>query len=165
MGKRSSIYERRERDFYPTPPEAVVPLAGYLQSNSHYIEPCAGDGALIRALNHYGHHCVAQYDLPVDVRTTQYDTQGVHCFITNPPWNRQILHPTIDNLRRQLPTWLLFDADWAHTVQAKEYIKYCMMIISVGRVKWIAESKHTGKDNAAWYLFVNNPTVTTFIGR
>lgn len=75
------------------------------------------------------------------------------CFITNPPWTRTILHPLIDHLSNIAPTWLLFDADWMHTVQAKTYLKRCVKIVSVGRVKWIAGSKHTGLDNAAWYLF------------
>ncbi len=163
MGKRSE-YVRREKDFYPTPPEAVIPLVGHMRP-TQYIEPCVGDGALVNALASHGFDCVGQYDLPTDVCTTQYKLGTANYFITNPPWDRRILHPTIENLRRQLPTWLLFDADWAHTVQAKEYLKYCEKIISVGRVKWIAESKHTGKDNAAWYLFVKYPTVTTFVGR
>lgn len=26
-------------------------------------------------------------------------------------------------------------------------------IVSVGRVKWIEDSPHTGKDDCAWYMF------------
>jgi len=64
------------------------------------------------------------------------------------------------------PTWLLFDADWMHTKQAEEYLSRCEKIISVGRLKWIADSDHAGKDNCAWYLFGNQPEVgTVFIGR
>ncbi len=75
------------------------------------------------------------------------------CFITNPPWKREILHPMIINLSDQKPTWLLFDADWKHTGQAAPFMSRCRKIVSVGRVKWIPGSKMTGKDNAAWYLF------------
>lgn len=164
MGKRSDIYERRERDFYPTPPEAVVPLVAQMRPVP-FIEPCVGDGALVRSLKKYDFKCVGEFDLPTDVCTTQYNISNAEYFITNPPWDRRILHPTIENLRRQLPTWLLFDADWAHTVQAKEHMKYCSKIISVGRIKWIANSKHTGKDNCAWYLFEKYPVATIFIGR
>lgn len=62
MGKRSN-FKRRERDFYPTPPEAVAPLIPHLpegRSNRwgvRYAEPCAGDGALIETLNGYGLRC------------------------------------------------------------------------------------------------------------
>jgi hypothetical protein len=164
MAKRSG-FPRRDRDHYPTPPEAVGPLLPFLGPATRYIEPCAGAGSLISALASHGHICVAQYDLPLDARNSQYNPLDAFCFITNPPWDRKILHPTIDNLRKQLPTWLLLDADWMHTIQAAPYLHYCYMIISVGRVKWIPGTPHTGKDNAAWYLFVNKKTETYFVGR
>ena len=47
MGKRSD-YERVERDFYPTPWQAVEPLVPHLPKNFAFAEPCAGDGALVR---------------------------------------------------------------------------------------------------------------------
>lgn len=162
MGKRSD-FERVKGDFYVTPYEAVVPLIPHLANIKYYSEPCAGDGALVDHLNRHG---------ITSLRTTDVDPRpkegGVHvdkldafhltacsgqAFITNPPWTRQILHPMITHLSNFAPTWLLFDADWMHTVQAKPYMDYCVKIVSVGRVKWIPGSKNTGKDNAAWYLF------------
>jgi hypothetical protein len=74
-------------------------------------------------------------------------------FITNPPWDRKILHPLIVHLSDQAPTWLLFDADWMHTRQAAPFMPRLRKIVSVGRVKWIPDSTMTGKDNCAWYLF------------
>jgi len=58
-----------------------------------------------------------------------------------------------------------FDADWAHTAQAAPYLAYCARIVSVGRVKWIPDSKMQGKDNAEWYLFMVEPQETVFYGR
>ena len=84
-------------------------------------------------------------------------------FITNPPWDRKILHPLIKHLSNMAPTWLLFDADWMHTRQSRKYIKHCSMIVSVGRIKWFGNM--TGKDNCAWYLFDKETTSTKFIGR
>ena len=49
MGKRSD-FERKPRDFYPTPIEAVYPLLEHLEENFLFAEPCAGDGALINHL-------------------------------------------------------------------------------------------------------------------
>jgi hypothetical protein len=79
----------------------------------------------------------------------------VDCFITNPPWDRPVLHAIIDNLAGPWghTTWLLLDADWMHTKQARDYLQRCVLIVSVGRVKWIEGSKHTGKDNCCWYRF------------
>ena len=86
-------------------------------------------------------------------------------FITNPPWDRSILHPLIMHLSDIAPTWLLFDADWMHTRQSTEYMVRCSQIVSVGRVKWIPDSKMTGKDNCAWYLFERGAAATRFVGR
>ena len=43
---------------------------------------------------------------------------------------------------------------------------WLVKIVSVGRVKWIPDSKMTGKDNCCWYLFDStNKAVTEFYGR
>ena len=165
MGKRSD-FERVERDFYPTPEAAVLPLLPHLRKQTRYIEPCVGDGALIKTLASVGGHA-AWYSFDINPQVdagfnrkddaTTFQLREVRpiadCFITNPPWDRKILHPIIENLSAQLPTWLLFDADWMHTKQSVPYMKWCSRIVSVGRVKWIPDSKMTGKDNCAWYLF------------
>ena len=158
MGKRSS-FERRERDFYPTPAEAVLPLLAHLSPGTRSCEPCAGDGALIDHLTAAGHVCARARD--IEPRRADIDrkdalttlTGNIDCFITNPPWTRAILHPLIIHLSNQHPTWLLFDADWAHTRQAAPFKDRLRRIVSVGRVKWIPDSPFTGKDNCAWYLF------------
>ena len=176
MGKRSS-FERVERDFYPTPPEAVVPLIPHLLQGGVYFEPCAGNYDLIEHLNMAGQNCCGASDidgshhescLSLDVfdLNMEHVAHDIDYFITNPPWDRKILHPLIVHLSRMAPTWLLFDADWMHTKQSADLIKYCSKIVSVGRVKWIPDSKMTGKDNCAWYLFgkeISDKTI--FIGR
>lgn len=160
MGKRSS-FERVERDFYPTPHEAVLPLLPHLAPGTRFVEPCAGDGALIDALDRAGHRCTYAFDIePLrwdihlgDARIELSAGYGADCFITNPPWARSILHPIIANLSDRLPTWLLFDADWQHTRQSAPFLPRLRKIVSVGRVKWIPDSTMTGKDNCAWHLF------------
>lgn len=190
MGKRSD-FARKKRDFYPTPVSAVEPLIPHLPERFTYIEPCSGDGALIRALSsfegvaHGGKFCpILEYASDISpswkvkplTAIAGHDEEGPNCghgfkayirdvfdiedadmnvdfFITNPPWSRDVLHPMIMHLSAILPTWLLFDADWMHTKQAARYLPYCKQIVSVGRVKWIPDSPHTGKDNCAWYLF------------
>ena len=72
-----------------------------------------------------------------------------------------MLHPIIMNLQWQLPTWLLFDADWAHTAQARGFRGSLRKIVSVGRVEWFPGTGMTGKDNCAWYLFDARPPVAT----
>jgi len=172
MGKRSN-FERVERDFYPTPLEAVLPIVPHLKENTRFSEPCAGDGQLVKHLEQLGHTCVWQSDIEpqsdfIAERSVfdLTDTHGADVFITNPPWNRKILHPLIEHLSDMGPTWLLFDADWMHTKQSVPFMDRLHKIVSIGRVKWIEDSKSTGKDNCCWYLFdAKHDGETKFYGR
>lgn len=176
MGKRSA-FERIPRDFYPTPESAVLPLLPHLSAVSLFIEPCYGDGALADALRKHGHYCIGAADIEkrkehvseLDARKAEYLHRvnfTPNCFITNPPWSRDVLHPIIHNLSRQLQTWLLFDADWMHTRQSAPFMPYLRKIVSVGRVKWIPDSPFTGKDNCCWYLFdQTSEAPAQFVGR
>ena len=73
--------------------------------------------------------------------------------ITNPPYTREVMHRLIAHFQRIAPTWLLLDFGWAATRQAAPFLPHCSDIVAIGRVKWIEGSKHTGKDNHAWYRF------------
>jgi hypothetical protein len=173
MGRRSS-FERLPKDKYYTPYEAVVPLLPHLAPGTRFVEPCAGDGRLVRHLKRHGHVCVDAFDIEpehasvnfADALTVEiYARPGEMC-ITNPPWSRPLLHALIDHWRVQMPTWFLFDAEWMHTKQSIPFMPYCRKIVSVGRVKWIEGSKMTGKDSVCWYLFdAKADGQTLFYGR
>ena len=162
MGKRSS-FERVERDFYPTPLAAVVPLMAHLPESFTFAEPCAGDARLAFHLyslsNTNGNPTMLSDIEPRDGGVEKMDVfdfivpPNTDYIITNPPWNRKILHPLIEHLSNMAPTWLLFDADWMHTKQSAPFMGRLHKIVSVGRVQWIEDSKSTGKDNSCWYLF------------
>jgi hypothetical protein len=153
MGKRSN-FERREADFYPTPREAVLPLIPYLRGIKTFAEPCAGDGALVGHLESLGLRCVYSGDIRTGQDALKLDHYGAaDCIITNPPYTRPAMHALIEHFQRIAPTWLLLDSDWASTRQAVPFLPHCSDIVAIGRVKWIADSKHTGKDNHAWYRF------------
>ena len=177
MGKRSD-FERKSRDFYPTPIEAVEPLIPHLDGRFTFTEPCAGNGVLIDHLESNGGYCVWASDIEpqkegiVHMDFSEIDPKQVLCnnigehpdyIITNPPWNRAILHPMIEQFSVLGPTWLLFDADWMHTKQSVPYMTMCNKIVSVGRIKWFGNM--TGKDNCAWYLFDKEVNNTIFYGR
>lgn len=191
MGKRSD-YDRLPRDFYPTPKEGVFPLLRHILPGSKYIEPCAGDGALMSHLYvHAGMNCLFACDIePQDggnfiKKMDALDLVAsaglgrVDYIITNPTWQRQKkdesgkrlpsdqqpMHMLIEHFRKQAPTWLLLDADWMHTIQAAPYMDYCHKVQAVGRLKWIPGSRHTGKDNCCWYLFMPYKGDTVFYGR
>src|SRR6266545_2009922 len=115
MGKRSN-FERREKDFYPTPEAAVLPLLPFLKPNTKFYEPCVGGHDLERTLIKHGHVSMGRSDEELDARSWYYlrNWPEIENFITNPPWRRDLLHGIISNLSSQRPTWLLFDADWMH---------------------------------------------------
>lgn len=161
MGKRSD-FTRRPSDKYLTPFKATIPLVQYVSPGQTFIEPCAGDGRLVRHMEEHGLYCVGAWDKEPDSLLVREGDALIEplpicdVIITNPPWSRQLLHPMIDRFMRHAPTWLLFDSDWKHTSQrgeVKRLLRHCSHMVNVGRVKWIDNSKMTGKDNCMWYRF------------
>ena len=153
MGKRSS-FERIPRDFYPTPLKAVPPLIPHLRGVRTFAEPCCGDGALVCHLESFGLRCVYQGDIANgrDALATA-DYGGADVIVTNPPYQRPLMHALIAYFARILPTWLLLESDWAHTKQASPFMSCCSDIVSVGRLRWIAGTTMSSKENFAWYRF------------
>jgi hypothetical protein len=158
---------RKARDFYATPESALLPLLPHLPPHTVFDEPCAGDRHLVRHLESAGHQCARASDISDEPPVNALDIRasGAKMFITNPPWTRSFLHDLILHLSSILDTtWLLIDADWAHTKQSIPYMRRCRKIVSVGRVSWFG--KTVGFDNCAWYLFyANTESKTQFIGR
>lgn len=153
MGKRS-VFARRKNDAYDTPYKAVLPLIPHLRGITTFAEPCVGKGELVSHLSQFGLECIYEADIETGMDALTNPPHGrFDAIITNPPWTREILHPMITLFQAIAPTWLLFDADWPHTKQAAPFLDQCSHIVSVGRVKWIADSEHTGKDNASWFRF------------
>jgi hypothetical protein len=153
MGKRSN-FERRDRDFYPTPRSAVAPLIPHLRGIRNFAEPCCGDDDLVRHLESHGLRCVYKGDIATgqDALAVQH-YGGADAIITNTPWKRPILHALIQHFQRIAPTWLLIDQDWAATKQATPFLTCCTDILPIGRVIWIPGTNMPGKDNVAWYRF------------
>jgi hypothetical protein len=175
MGKRSN-FKRRELDAYYTPFEAVEPLIPFLQKGQTFCEPAAGDGRLISHLERAGMVCVAAHDISPSINgfgfldasmITSSDINNADMIITNPPWDRPLLHQIIERCANIASTWLLFDADWMHTKQARHHLEICTHIVSIGRVQWIEGTNQTGKDNCCWYKFDARryPVETKFFGR
>ena len=178
MGKYSD-FERKPRDYYPTPVKAVEPIIDHVAHKPFtYIEPCAGDGRLIKHISDLTDglgKCRFACDIePMARAIYKLDVFDLHCpegavdyIITNPPWDRKVLHPLIEHCMDLAPTWLLFDANWMHTKQSAALMTYCTKVVSVGRVKWVEDSKGVGKEDACWYLFDANKAFepTEFYGR
>lgn len=138
---------RARHDFYATiDPRAVAALRPHIVDVGFtYAEPCAGDGDLIELLRPFGVECAWAMDIEPRRRSIAVgnafdlsadDVAGVDCFITNPPWSRPVLHGLIVHLSRLRPTWMLFDAGWMFSGQARPYLATCTDIVAVGRLRW-----------------------------
>lgn len=167
MGKRSE-FKRVDKDYYPTIDiRAWHALKPHLPKSFTYAEPCYGKGHLSRMIEGDATYVSDLEDDGIDALTLTHDDMCMSDYIiTNPPWSRQILHQMIEHFSSLRPTWLLFDADWAHTKQSAPYMHLCSDIVSIGRLIWIEGTNTSGKDNCAWYKFDKNhngPTI--FHGR
>lgn len=130
----------------------------FLTGVKTFIEPCAGDGRLVRHLEINGLQCISAFDTEPDSLFIRYGDALTEplcgTIITNPPWYRPVLHAMINRFVCDADqAWLLFDADWIHTVQSRPYKPYCSDVVPIGRVRWIEGSTMSGKDNVAWYRF------------
>jgi hypothetical protein len=153
VGKRSS-FARKPRDFYPTPFKAVEPLLPFLRRVQRFAEPCEGKGDLVRHLEQAGLKCVYRGDMHRGKNALARDNYGrIDAIITNPPHTRDVMHKLIWHFQYIAPTWLLIDLDWAANEHAVPYLPCCSDIVVIGRVKWIENSAHTGKENYGWYRF------------
>lgn len=177
MGKRSN-FARRSKDKYRTfDPRAAAALAPHLPWGCRFWEPCAGAADLITNLQQYGPECVVATDISpecegvyrldaLQATASDVDATGATHIITNPVWSRPLLHAMIAHFSAIRPTWLLFDADWVHTAQARPYLPSLRKIVSVGRLIWIEGTTTSGKDNCAWHLFDQRGSgPAEFIGR
>lgn len=181
MGKRSD-FQRIAKDYYRTfDKRANESLRKFLPDNYTYAEPFCGRGDLIDQLEG---KCVFASDIDPDLENNitnltfiqksytmvnDSDISEAEYIISNPPWSRNILHPSIEYFCNKKPTWFLFDSNWMFTKQAKYYLdKYCVKIVTIGRLKWIEGTTMSGKDDCCWYLFdgsKNSETPIEFYGK
>jgi len=156
VGKRSN-FARMLRDAYATPFAAVPPLIARLNGTKIFAEPCAGDGALVRHLEGFGLICTYAGDIADGQDALKRKSYGnIDAIITNPPYDRPLMHALIQHFTGIAPTWLLMEWDWAATRQAEPYLPFCSDIVVVGRLKLIPDSPSAGKENFAWYRFAKD---------
>lgn len=174
MGKRSD-FPKVEKDYYPTTdPRAVEPLVPFIRGKT-YAEPCYGNGDLEDLLMDVA-ICKWRSDVRETVGSskvldamslTKGDLEGIDLIVTNPPFTKTVLMPMLAHFITLKPTWLLLPADYAHNVYFGDAMRKCAKMVSVGRLKWIKDSKHTSVDNFCWYFWPQHSThqQTIFVGR
>jgi hypothetical protein len=153
MGKRSN-FERRSRDFYPTPLAAAWPLIPYLNEVCQFAEPCCGDERLIQHLESFGLVCVYRGDIATGqdaLARAEYSAPDE--IITNPPFAYPLLHQLISHFVSIAPAWLLLPMDFASNKRDAPFLAACTDIVPIGRVKWIEGTKHSSNENFGWFHF------------
>lgn len=115
---------RRERDFYPTPPDVTQALIDYLKiPRDKLIWECAcGDGDMVEVFQQNGYKCIG-----TDIKDG-YDflTHSVDCdwIITNPPFNlsEQFIKRAID-LKK--PFAFLLKSQYWHSKRRMKLFEIC----------------------------------------
>ena len=168
MGKRSPGHDARPRDFWPTPPEGIRPLlrlSDEVQPSKRFIEPCAGDGALVSGLEMNGWTCELALDLEPQVPgilkhdasmlSRREELRGIDdpLIVTNPPWARKLIEPLLDDwftFAHQI--WLLHPLDWLANQWMGRFNRHIDMIVPIGRVSWL-QNGQAGKENSTWVRY------------
>lgn len=167
----TSGYERRERDFYPTPPECTKALFQTMlpHGGMHIWEPACGDGAISNVLTEMG-HTVENSDIhPLldDAMTLDFLTCGhviAHGIVTNPPYGklaeafaRRCIHH-VENGNVQFAALLMrheYDAaKGRHPIFGGCPLYYGKLTL-LWRPQWIEDSEGSPRFSYAWYIWSN----------
>ena len=162
MGKRSN-FERVERDYYRTwdkrAGNALRPFV-YSSRSKNVLEPFAGAGDLPENIGLSALHWTLSDIEPqsghvekIDAFSlTKDDCQQFDMLVTNSPWRRDIFHRAVEHFTPMIDEcWWLIDAPWLFTGQAAKILdKYVTDIVTIGRMKWIPDSKMQAKDDCIW---------------
>lgn len=162
MGRRSN-FPRISKDLYSTPAMALPPLLFHLPRPVRYVEPTAGNGALIRGLAAHGHICELAIDIdPADssivcrdaLSLTADDVVDVDMIIGNLPWTWSSFEPLLEHLLTlDRPIWILRDTQWLFNRRSMALVARCGMVQPTRRLRWIPNTKNTAKDDSAWHFF------------
>jgi len=114
-----------------------------LPKRFHFIEPCAGKGALLDSLIAAGGECLAAFDMEprrtgierCDALTlTPADLPDDALIITNPTHSRDLLHPMIEHFASLASTWLLIDSDGKENERSAELVSQLQIYQPIGRL-------------------------------
>lgn len=168
-GAGKSGFEKDPLNRYDTiDPRAVAALAPHLDRRTRFIEPCAGKGDLVRQLHALGHRCVDQFDIAPraagirqqDAATwvNAYHPSAGPIIITNPPFDWPVLSVLLANWADQVAfSWVLLEAAFMHTRRAGPLMQRTRKIVSIGRLKWAADTEHSSTKDYCWYQIGGTP--------
>jgi hypothetical protein len=118
VGVKKDDPDRKENDFYPTPPLATFILCKYVRPPKNVVEPCAGRGNISIELQRNGHN-VKSFDLNeydnslVDIETgidvlALERPNGYEGLITNPPYHKDLPRKITEKALSEYPYVAMF---------------------------------------------------------
>ena len=118
VGVKKDDPDRKENDFYPTPPLATYILCKYVRPPKNVVEPCAGRGNISIELQRNGHN-VKSFDLNeydnslVDIETgidvlELERPNGYEGLITNPPYHKDLPRKITEKALSEYPYVAMF---------------------------------------------------------
>lgn len=118
VGVKKDDPDRKENDFYPTPPLATYILCKYVRPPKNVVEPCAGRGNISIELQRNGHN-VKSFDLNkydnslVDIETgidvlALERPNGYEGLITNPPYHKDLPRKITEKALSEYPYVAMF---------------------------------------------------------
>lgn len=167
---RNSGYERRERDFYPTPAWVTYALGEKWSLPTEIWEPACGEGDMSRALTAMGHKVTSTDIEPApDSGGKVFDflkDQGIkaRAIVTNPPFNLAdqfiVRALAVTQSERGLVAMLLptdFDHAKKRVPLFSEHPKFACKIVLTKRIRWFeGRPEDKGKQpmgNHAWFVW------------
>jgi predicted RNA methylase len=186
MSKFNITKNPRPRDYWPTVDSAAISrnFVKWLaeQDVRTFVEPCAGNGSLVKMLENVGLECVGAFDMePQDSsiykkEVSELDSHNythADIVITNPPFSWTMLKPILEKLlESNLPVCLLLPASFMHNLRSAQFMKYCSHVFSIGRLFWVVDGGQPemkgikGKEDFCWYVFdKRNKETTRFYDR
>lgn len=160
MSQRDSGYERKERDLYETPEWVTLALAPHIPEYVGWIlEPAAGSGKMVRALQSLG-HTVEATDIETGFDFLDCGRVGHDAIITNPPYvdAEEFVTHALDLMQYNagfVAMLLRTDFDHAQTRAPlfAGHRAFSKKVVLTKRIRWFEDSKGSPSFNHAWFIW------------
>lgn len=159
---------RRELDFYPTPPEVTIALMDFLKLDKCIIwEPACGNNAMVDVLKSYGHEVIA-----TDIITgVDFLKESINCdaIITNPPFDISDLFIKKATKEANIVAFVLKSQYWHAKKRCELFYdtppSYVLPL--TWRPDFLYQERHNGKKGAptmevAWSVWIKGDNKTKY---
>ena len=153
-------------DPWVTPAQAITKeFLSQIPRGLKYIEPCAGDGSIIKSMKDHArcrfacdinprHPSVIQRDC-FDI--TNAELGGAKTVITNTPFDQHFVRQFVQHFNvRGLSVWLILPAEFMFKAKVGDIMSACEIIVPIGALQWFPNTESRGWRLYGWYKFVPN---------